>query len=315
MDSIGQNYDLFRRDLAEKSKEHPFVARINTWEQESITKIQKAAETARTELQKVLDNIKSDLESSVAKTVEEIKVSRDSNDFTENEFQRWIIQLNELRQAFESPCNVSIENDKDDETVISLIKLCILSQPSSPPITEAISEDHFSSNVGKRSFFLNEKFDSRTDAKLSNNNLIATCCPKYGSSGAIVYGFNSYSTGIYDISFQIEKKGLSRLFFGICSASKKRVDIISSGCDNSVYGWWDINSAVVNGTRQESNNEQIISMGDRVVLTLDCAHEQIQLYHIRENRLAELSVDLKKCPFPWKFIVKLTANYDCVRIR
>ena len=144
MDSIGQNYDLFRRDLTEKSKEHPFVARINTWEQESITKIQKAAETARTELQKLLDNIKSDLESSVTKTVEEIKVSRDSNDFTENEFKRWIIQLNDLRQAFESPCDVSIENDKDDETVISLIKLC---DPKSILITF-----YYGSNI-RKSFF------------------------------------------------------------------------------------------------------------------------------------------------------------------
>ena len=137
---------------------------------------------------------------------------------------------------------------------------------------------------------------------------------KYGTTGTIIYGCNSYSTGIHDISFRIEKKGLSRLFFGIYSSLKKRVNTISSSNENSIYGWWDLDSAVLNGTKQDSGNEHIISTGDKIVLTLDCVQQQIQLYHIRENRQVHLSIDINKCPFPWKIIVKLTANGDCVRI-
>ncbi len=313
MDIIGQCYDLLRRDLSEKSEAHPLLTHINTWEQDSIKKIQKAAETARAELQKVIDNVRSDLESLAAVTTVEIRTSRESSGFTENDLKRWTEQLNELRQAFESPSDVKIENDSEDEPAIGLIKICHQQKPSVYLPSVSVNETHFCPTE-KRSFFLEEKFDSKTDAKLSENSLIATCSPRYGSPGAIVYGVNSYSTGIYDISFRIEKKGLSRLFFGIYSSSKKRIDAISSGNENSVYGWWDMDSEVLNGSRREGGSEHIISTGDKLVFTLDCAHQQIQLYHIRENRQAQLSVDLDKCPFPWKIIVKLTANYDCVRI-
>ena len=115
--------------------------------------------------------------------------------------------------------------------------------------------------------------------------------------------------------FGLKKKDFHALFFGIYSSLKKRVDAISSGNENSVYGWWDIDSVVLNGTKQEGGNGHIISTGDKVVVTLDCDQQQIQLYHIRENRQVELPIDVNKCPFPWKIIVKLTANGDCVRIR
>jgi hypothetical protein len=312
MDSIGQNYDLLRRDLSEGTKKHPLLVRVNDWERDSIKKIQKAAETARADLEKLLDKTKIDVESSVTKIIEEIRASRDSNDFTENEFIRWTTQLDELRQAFESPFNVTIQNDDQKETVISLIKICDQQKSPYSPLTPVL-ENHFLF-VEKPNIFVAEKFDPKTDAILSENNLIATCHPKYRSPGAIVYGFNSYSSGSHDISFRIEKKGLSRLFFGIYSSLKKRVDTISSGSENSVYGWWDIDSAVLNGTKQDSSNEHIISMGDKVVLTLDCDHQQIQLYHVRENRQVQLPIDLHKCPFPWQIIVKLTANGDCVRL-
>lgn len=313
MDDIGQNYDLLRRDVSEEAQEHPLLTRVNTWERESIEKIQKTAETARTDLRKLIERKKTDLESSVVQMMEEIKTSRDSNDFTENELQRWTEQLTEFRQMLESPLNISIENDNDDETVISLIQICG-QQQSTPSLLISVREDHFRS-VKRPSISYDEKFDPKTDAVLSEDYLIATCRPRYSSSGDIVYGFQSYLSGVHDVQFRIEKKGLSRLFFGIYSSLKKRVDAISAGSENSVYGWWDMNSGVVNGFKQDGSNEHIISTGDKIVLTLDCDHEQIQLYHIRENRQVQLPIDLDKCPFPWKIIVKLTANGDCVRIR
>ena len=315
MDALGQNYDLFKRDLSEEPQEHPLVARINSWEQESIEKIQKAAATARNDLRQLLDRIKSDLQSSVVTTVTEIKDFRHDGGYTENELNRWTIELDKFRQEFEAPCQVSIKNDTANETSIDLIKLSVPNQPFVSPLTEPNDETQPACPpVEKRSFFLHEKFDSKTDATLSANQLIATCVPKYGSPGAIVNGVNMYTTGTYDISFRIEKKGLSRLFFGIYSAAKKCPDAISSGDENSVYGWWDMNSSVSNGIRQESGAEQMISTNDKLVLTIDCEHQQIQFYHIRKNQQTELPVDINKCPFPWKMIVKLTANHDSVRI-
>lgn len=315
MDTLGQNYDLLQRDLSDKPQEHPFIERINTWEQQAIEKIRKAAATARDDLQKLLDQIKSDLQTSIATTVTEIKDFRHDGGYTENELQRWTIELQNFRQEFEAPCHVSIENDAENESNIGLIKLSVPNQPPVSPIIEPNEQDETASPLEeKRNFFLDEKFDLKTDAKLSDKQLIATCVPKYGSPGTLVFGVNMYSTGSYDISFRIEKKGLSRLFFGIYSASKRRPDAISSGVENSVYGWWDMNSSVSNGIRQEGGVEQIIATDDKLVLTLDCHHHLIQLYHIRNNQQTQLAVDVNKCPFPWKMIIKLTANNDCVRI-
>lgn len=322
MDTLGQNYDLFRRDLSDKTEEHPLIARINTWEDEAIKSIRKTAETARLELQKLITQIQSDLQTSIATTVLEIKDYRESDSYTEIELKRWANQLSELQTEFESPCHVSIDNNIQNETMIGLIKLSLPSQSCASSNIETSLAEQISdcsppppaSPSPRRSFFLDEKFDVKTDAKLSTNQLTATCIPRYGSPGAILCGVNAYSTGIYDISFRIEKKGLSRLFFGIYSTQKRRPDAISSGEENSVYGWWDMDSSVTNGTREEGGVEQIISTGDKIVLTVDCENHQIQLYHIRNNQQKELAVDLNKCPFPWKMIVKLTANNDCLRI-
>jgi DNA mismatch repair ATPase MutS len=61
MDSVGQEHDLLQRDLNQQNIEHPFISRINTWERESMTKIQVAAQAARDDLQKLLDINKKEL--------------------------------------------------------------------------------------------------------------------------------------------------------------------------------------------------------------------------------------------------------------
>ena len=312
MDTIGQNYDELCRDLSAEPKEHSLVARINTWEQDAIDRIKKAAATARDDLQILINQIKTELVSTAFIVVTEIKTSRDSNDFTEGDFQRWTEQLKELRRAFEAPFNVYLENDTNDETSINLIR--IFDERTAKCIPANTMDEVHTPSTPRMNIFLDaEKFDMKTDAILSDDNLRALCHPKFRSPGVLVYGYNTYSCGTHDISFRIEKKGISRLFFGIYSDAKKRIDSIL-GDDNTVYGWWDINSSVINGMKQESSNEQIISTGDKVVLTIDCNNQQIHLYHVRDNRTVQITIDTNKCPFPWRIIVKLTASGDCVRI-
>lgn len=319
LDNIGQNYDLLRRDITEATEQHPVLIRINTWEEEAINKIRKAAEIARIEVRNVLHETKNSLQSSVTQISEEIRASRDAEDFTENDFRRWTIQLDDLRQEFEFPYNITVENIDQEETSINLIKISDRQQQQHPSLLPPaysltpIVENHFRPTENQN-IFTNEKFDPKTDAAISDDYRTATCLPKFRSPGAIVYGVNNYSNGVHDISFRIIKKGLSRLFFGIYSSVKPRVETISSGYENSVYGWWDIDSGVLNGTRLESGLEHIISIDDKIVLTLDCEQRQIQLYHIRENRVVIIPVDINKCPFPWKLVMKLTSNGDCVRL-
>jgi hypothetical protein len=64
----------------------------------------------------------------------------------------------------------------------------------------------------------------------------------------------------------------------------------------------------------ECKQVNITTTGDEIILTLDCDNKQIQLQHHRTKRLAQLSVDLDKCPFPWKIVIRLQSAGDCVRI-
>ena len=146
MDNLGQEYDLLRRDLIEDTKEHPLLTRINVWEQISIDKIRKKADTERNNLQKLVDQIKTNVESSIIKLIEEIRTSRQEDDFTEKEFQKWNEQLNQLRRTFNSSFNITIENDYQDETVIKLIEISNQQEKSVPSPFTSIRGKSFSFN-------------------------------------------------------------------------------------------------------------------------------------------------------------------------
>jgi hypothetical protein len=131
----------------------------------------------------------------------------------------------------------------------------------------------------------------------------------------IIYGYKQYSFGTHYIHFQIEKRGDLRFFFGIISSLEKVSRVISNDTDNkSLYGWWGLNSMVINGEVQRSKEKNDIEKNDQLTLILQCDHQQIQLQHHRTNRLLQLSIDITTCPFPWKFVVELPSYGDCLRI-
>ena len=70
----------------------------------------------------------------------------------------------------------------------------------------------------------------------------------------------------------------------------------------------------MNGKAQTSKYRNIVTTGDEIALTVDCDNKQIQLQHHRTKRLAQLSIDLDKCPLPWKIVIRLQSAGDCVRI-
>jgi hypothetical protein len=91
--------------------------------------------------------------------------------------------------------------------------------------------------------------------------------------------------------------------------------VISTDIDNrSLYGWWGLNSIVVNGVVQRTKEKNDIEKNDELTLTLKCDQQQIQFEHHRTKKFLELSIDITLCPFPWKIVVELPTYSDCVRI-
>ena len=152
-------------------------------------------------------------------------------------------------------------------------------------------------------------------AALSDDALVAKYSFRTLSKYPIIYGYKRYSFGTHDIQFQIEKRGDLRFFFGIITALDRVSRVISTDIDNkSLYGWWGLNSIVMNGIVQRSKEKNDIEKYDKLTLTLKCDHQQIQLKHHRTNRSLLLSVDITMCPVPWKIVVELPTYGDCIRI-
>jgi hypothetical protein len=319
MNTINQEHDLFRRDMTKDIPKHPFMNRIDTWERESISKIQMVAETARTDLRQLLDRTKIDLKLSVEKLTNELYACQQSDDFTENDLKRWTEQLKELRKKLDIPVTISIGNEEDIKSSIRLIRVHDKQQhpQQQRPFTSLIrAPEQRIHNLKDCVHNISEKFiEIDGKATLSDDNLTVTCCLASILTQPIVYGVNRYSSGKHQIRFRIEKMGDLRLFFGIIRSLE---NISRSGQaqnnNNSLYGWWDLNEAIVNGKTQTSKCRNIVTAGDEITLTLDCDNKQIQLHHHRTKRLAQLLIDLEKCPFPWKIVIRLQSAGDCVRI-
>ncbi|CAM4820418.1 unnamed protein product [Rotaria magnacalcarata] len=111
MDRVGQQHDLLHKQLAEDNVTHAFHLRINEWENASINKIRKVAEKARTDLEKYLNNTKTELKNSLGKIRVELATSRESDDYTETDLTNWIENLKKLRQLLENPPSIDILED------------------------------------------------------------------------------------------------------------------------------------------------------------------------------------------------------------
>jgi hypothetical protein len=152
-------------------------------------------------------------------------------------------------------------------------------------------------------------------ASLSEDGLLAKYCFRTLSKYPIIYGYKRYSYGTHFIHFQIEKRGDLRSFFGISTSLERVNRVISTEIDNkSLYGWWGLNTIVINGKVQRNKEKNNMERYDEVTLILNCDHQQIQLQHHRTKRILQLSIDITICPFPWKIIVELPTYGDCVRI-
>jgi hypothetical protein len=162
----------------------------------------------------------------------------------------------------------------------------------------AIKHEPHPSNSQEVNKNTEEKF-SRVAGRvtLSNNDLIAA---SIGYSS--VCGINRYGTGIHRIRFQIITKKNEGIFFGILTSKQ---DITARAPElPSVYGWRDFDRTIVNGNAQlKAHKEKNIEPGDQLTLTMDCDHVKLALTHHRLNQKVQLSVDMSKCPLPWKLLV------------
>jgi hypothetical protein len=302
MEDIGQEHDLLRRDLDQDDAGHSLLSRINKWEQESIAKIQVAAEVARADLQELLFRNKEELRKSVTKITNELQACRESDDYTEMDINKWTKQLQELRKMLESPSTIDIGESEASKSAIRFIKVRDQEQHRLPD--SAVEESNRCSN---------ERFNEVAGkALISEEGLVVTCDGNSIFSRLVSSGVNRYSSGTHRIHFRIDRIGESPIFLGITTSF---VNVTQAYLDDqALYGWWDLSAVVVHGNARPCNKNRVVRTGDEMTLILDCDNRQIQLQHHRTNLSHEVSIDLNNCPFPWKAVVQFKSKGDSVRI-
>jgi archaellum component FlaC len=121
MDDIGQQHDVLRRDLGQQNINQTLLTEIDRWEKESIEKIQSTAERVRADLKRLNEESTNRLSDMMDKLSEELRLNRESDEYIEDDLDRWMKQLDEFRKALENPAE--IELSEDTSAFLHLIKI------------------------------------------------------------------------------------------------------------------------------------------------------------------------------------------------
>lgn len=101
MDTIEQEHDLLQQSMTQQSAHYPALAHIDQWEKESILRIQMAAEAARTDYQKRVNESNNQLQASFDEITSQVRSSRESSSFSEIDITRLTTKLADFRQQVE----------------------------------------------------------------------------------------------------------------------------------------------------------------------------------------------------------------------
>jgi chromosome condensin MukBEF ATPase and DNA-binding subunit MukB len=114
LDEIEINRDLFRHSLTqhtEQSNYHLLIQQINHWEQNSMKIIQQTADEAREILIQNTNKYISQLEIKLNQLTDQLRESREENDFNEINLRLFQEELNKLTQELIKPSNILIQED------------------------------------------------------------------------------------------------------------------------------------------------------------------------------------------------------------
>ena len=103
-----QNYDLIQQELSQVQPNQRILEKIDAWEKQSIQKIHELAETNRTEFYKWHQNTNDQIKKESNALGNNLRVARETDDFSEPDLTKWYQLLNNLRTKLESMTKVDI---------------------------------------------------------------------------------------------------------------------------------------------------------------------------------------------------------------
>jgi hypothetical protein len=286
LEEIEIKHDLVQQTLnqqIENIHEHCLVKKINQWEEQSIQKIRLTGEDLRNQLFQHITKHTNDIKEKLQDFSNELRQSREEDDFIETDLRQWKIKLEEL-----------------EKNLLASMTLIV--------------REESSSFIDKISIECNNTLDIFEhiygDARLEENGQLVIKDILGGHTE--IRGKNGYFNGRHKIDFSIEEfpvKGW--IFFGIVSKSQ-RMQFNSYSLPSS-YGWATTDQIFLAGQLINQQTYDVIQ-NDIITLWIDCYQKKIQLKNQQTNRDLELSVDINKCQFPWQFHINLSRTPNRIRI-
>lgn len=114
LDDIEVGRDTFHQKLMEQptnSRMHPLFQQIDNWECESIKNIRQTAKEARLQLSQSIAENTERLRRSLQILTQELRNSREQEDFVETELRQWNNELAQLTQQLQQPVNINVRQD------------------------------------------------------------------------------------------------------------------------------------------------------------------------------------------------------------
>jgi len=114
LDEIEVTRDLFRQILTEQTTEpqkHTLMQQINDWEHDSIKRIRQTANEAREMLLKHTTKHINEIEVKLNKLTDQLRQSRQENDFVETDLRQWKEQLSQFTSELNKPSTVTLQQD------------------------------------------------------------------------------------------------------------------------------------------------------------------------------------------------------------
>ncbi|CAF5087948.1 unnamed protein product, partial [Rotaria sp. Silwood1] len=114
LDEVEVIRDLYRQTLTEQTADPQrdgLVQQINDWEKDSIKKIQETAEEARQILFRHRNGHIKQIEVKLNKLTDQLRQSRQENDFVETDLHQWKEQLSQLSRELTNSSSIILQQD------------------------------------------------------------------------------------------------------------------------------------------------------------------------------------------------------------
>jgi hypothetical protein len=292
MNAVLSGYNECMNTITQESNNSnldPLIQKIDSWEKESIEKIQQKATELRQELLELKTTHLKSQSTKLQSLAGQLEKSREYDDFSETDLRQWRRKLHEL---------------KSNRFVPSMI---YITQDDNTPLTNSISLN-FSPNG-------NELFDRvlNNGVRIEEDGEVVV-----GAGFLMAYseirGKNKYMHGYHNIRLQIEHASNHWTFLGINSQLNPLQK--ASYSSKSAYGWCSDNNIYSGGTYVYNKTSPMIRMNTNDIISLffDCDYHKIVMINERTSTKHELIVDINNCPFPWQLHVIIKQKNSRIRI-